>query len=393
MSKALAYSSGRSLQISSWFCLFSWCIALLSDPHVALAQNQTARVAVLELQGEVGKINQRQAWSDTVRASALRTLSVTSIEVIDREQFSALIDPRRDLSDCVGMCAAEIARAVGARWSLSGSLVYDRAQGIERVLITMKLHAYSGEILGIEQRRTPIPNVRSTLSELTQRILERWLLKSSTAARDHEQSDDKSSSEARAEPSGQVNQAPKPQTADPLHPPPSRWVSYTLKGQTRCMSPLITQDQYQRCVTSGACQAPMRWGQCRGQAYDPVRCVNLQQALHFARWSGGSLPTIAEWRTWSGVAHTQLSSAQDLFEWVSPPTSGAKGPRLQDHLLRASLKELRVMSPLRVYKRAPSNTRVPHYSRRSPPAFAISDLSFRISYLGSPCSASRLPTH
>ncbi|GAB4570386.1 MAG: formylglycine-generating enzyme family protein [Anaerolineae bacterium] len=58
----------------------------------------------------------------------------------------------------------------------------------------------------------------------------------------------------------------------------------------------VTNSQYARCVSAGACTPPKnsRWNDPRYASY-PVTDVTWQQANAYARWVGGRLPTEAEW--------------------------------------------------------------------------------------------------
>jgi formylglycine-generating enzyme required for sulfatase activity len=58
----------------------------------------------------------------------------------------------------------------------------------------------------------------------------------------------------------------------------------------------VTNAQYARCVAAGACAAPSnsRW-QDNAYANHPVTHVDWNQAQAYATWSGGRLPTEAEW--------------------------------------------------------------------------------------------------
>lgn len=58
----------------------------------------------------------------------------------------------------------------------------------------------------------------------------------------------------------------------------------------------VTNSQYAQCVATGACRAPSNdsW-QDADRADHPVTYVTRQQASDYAAWSGGRLPTEAEW--------------------------------------------------------------------------------------------------
>jgi ornithine--oxo-acid transaminase len=60
----------------------------------------------------------------------------------------------------------------------------------------------------------------------------------------------------------------------------------------------VTNEQYQACVSAGACETPDRcsfFGRA-GEDDRPVTCVSQEQARAFSAWAGGRLPTEAEWQ-------------------------------------------------------------------------------------------------
>jgi formylglycine-generating enzyme required for sulfatase activity len=63
----------------------------------------------------------------------------------------------------------------------------------------------------------------------------------------------------------------------------------------------VTNTHYGRCVAVGACRAPSTcsWGEPTygdpSMAHHPVVCVTWQDAASYCRWTGGRLPTEAEW--------------------------------------------------------------------------------------------------
>jgi len=58
----------------------------------------------------------------------------------------------------------------------------------------------------------------------------------------------------------------------------------------------VTNAQYRKCVEAGACREPGCWNDERYSAPDqPVVCVSWDGAQDYAAWTGGRLPTEAEW--------------------------------------------------------------------------------------------------
>jgi hypothetical protein len=362
-----------------------WGVILTSHtPYAVYSRVLESRLAVLELQGDVGTLSQRQAWSDTIRASALQTLDTHHIHVIDRDQFSALINPERDLSDCVGMCAAEIAREVNAQWSLSGALIQSEKQAI----ITLKVHDASGQLLGIEQRLSVLSSLSTgLLSKMTRSLLMRSLKLSISSQNEREvdsvvlnnQGDDQ-----EMDTSAHIERDKKQTSSD--DPYSSLWISLNHRGdKTYCVSPLITQQQYQRCIDDHACTPTSTWGRCLTHPTDVVRCLNIQQALQFAQWSGGWIPSVQEWKLWAKQAQSQISA--DLpFEWVVPQSKRRRGEaKWRERHLKISPQRLRASSPITAYQLNSHDRRRLFSTRRAPLAFAVTDLSFRVMYLTSRC--------
>jgi eukaryotic-like serine/threonine-protein kinase len=94
----------------------------------------------------------------------------------------------------------------------------------------------------------------------------------------------------------------------------------------------VTNTQYARCVEAAVCQPPhnQRWDDPRFSAY-PVTDVDWDQAVAYATWVGGRLPTEAEWekaargadeRTypWGNAAPTPLLLNYNLSEGDITPT-------------------------------------------------------------------------
>lgn len=75
----------------------------------------------------------------------------------------------------------------------------------------------------------------------------------------------------------------------------------TLKGFEMSKTE-VTVEQYKACVDAGKCSKPgegsnfnyCNWG-VSGRKKHPINCVGWHQAVTFAEWAGGRLPSEAEW--------------------------------------------------------------------------------------------------
>lgn len=328
-------------------------MSLISKSHA-----QSPRLAVLELQGDVGTLAQRQAWTDSIRKSALTLLRDHGVMVIDRDQFAQLVDPSRDLSDCVGLCAAAIAREVGAHWSLSGSLTQDGSKAV----LTLKVHNSMGSLLGVEQSR-------STLLEITQQQLApltEKLINSSLFTVDEDEGEDETD-RVEEKKSAVVDT----QSSDQKNDIKSWSLVNTELGQ-HCASPLVTIDEYQQCVQAGVCDQAATWGTCKGDLHSPIRCINLKQALTFSRWKKGWIPSVNEWR----ALMSQSRGGSRFFEWAVPEGYSVRKAAEWRHRFQVmDQKSLKTAATVTVVKLSPTGR---FQSKRTPPAFQVSDLSFRV---------------
>ena len=93
----------------------------------------------------------------------------------------------------------------------------------------------------------------------------------------------------------------------------------------------VTVGQYAACVVAGACQAPDQTFTCDPATYPavtwrptgrddaaPVNCVDALKAEAFCLWTGGRLPSEAQWEY-----AARSSGAQDLYPWGAAPASCA----------------------------------------------------------------------
>jgi hypothetical protein len=308
-----------------------------------------------------------------MRAAAIDALSSTNISVIDREQLKLLIDPKRELSDCAGLCAVELTRELGAQWALSASLTSDQTLKAGEASLTLKLHSAEGQTLAIKQAEGSLRSlIHQSLRSLTHAVLNAGLLK-----RDAERGQSRRGIEYQAEHQAShaeeaedtevaYEESAKEERKEPVRS--STWTLLKHQDHHLCVSPLVTTSQFQACVSAQRCQPLPRRRRCLTRGDLPVRCVNLQQALQYSRWAKASLPTALEWAAW----RAQVSSKESLFEWLSPEALKATIEEWETRILSLDTSDLRKEKPLTVLRAYPVK------ERKSPLAFALPDLSFRL---------------
>ncbi len=81
----------------------------------------------------------------------------------------------------------------------------------------------------------------------------------------------------------------------------------------------VSVAEYLRCAASGACPAIPDEPYCNtsreGVADHPVNCVDWAQADAYCSWSGGRLPTVAEWQ------YAARGSSNSRYPWGDEPMS------------------------------------------------------------------------
>jgi formylglycine-generating enzyme required for sulfatase activity len=81
----------------------------------------------------------------------------------------------------------------------------------------------------------------------------------------------------------------------------------------------VTNGQYRQCVEAGVCTVPKHT-----TAYDdpnrvnePVTAVTWYQAVDYAHWVGGRLPTEVEWEAACQGSYGLIGTAGEVWEWTS----------------------------------------------------------------------------
>ena len=294
------------------------------------------RMAVLEFQGKDLDEEVLMAFSDTVRGGALQGIEGQGVVVMTRENMQVLL---RDMGkqECgEGDCEVETARNIGADYVISGKVVR-----IEQLyIVTLKLHeTRGGSLLGTEtvEGASQVELMRSLREhgrQLTSAAFGPGLANNvgprpappPVALPPAPEPTPAATSAAAASvapprPASQpargcaANQVPIPggtfwmgdqELAKPVH-------KVTLSPF--CIDKTeVTVAAFRACVQAGDCPPPSatvewkdikpedktKWSQfCTwgktGLDRHPINCVDWKQASAYCEWTGGRLPTEAEW--------------------------------------------------------------------------------------------------
>jgi formylglycine-generating enzyme required for sulfatase activity len=123
-------------------------VAVLAVLGAASAQSAPQRVAVLDFNdNSTGSVTPQEILylSDLVRGSARSTLPAARFVLMTRENILELLPEGRTLADCMGDCAVETGRKIGADYVATGEVTIFAGE----IRVTVNLHETgSGNLLG-----------------------------------------------------------------------------------------------------------------------------------------------------------------------------------------------------------------------------------------------------
>ncbi len=136
----------------------------------AQAQTTPQRIAVLDFHdSSTGSVTPEEIryLSDLVRGSARSTLPASRFVLMTRENILEMLPEGRTLADCVGECAVETGRKIGADYIATGEVTMFAGE----IRVTVNLHETgSGNLLG--QVRAGAPNLLGVEKDLNRQILD-----------------------------------------------------------------------------------------------------------------------------------------------------------------------------------------------------------------------------
>ncbi|MBK8015318.1 MAG: PEGA domain-containing protein [Betaproteobacteria bacterium] len=140
-----------------------------AQPNAAAPRPAAAKVAVLDFHDSSGgavKPNEVLYLSDKVRGSARRVLPAARFVLMTRDNISELLPEGRTLADCVGDCAVETGRRIGADYVATGEVTTFGGE----IRVTVNLHeTANGNLLG--QVQAGSARLLDVEKELDQQVL------------------------------------------------------------------------------------------------------------------------------------------------------------------------------------------------------------------------------
>jgi len=270
----------------------------------AVSEPAQKLLAVLEFKGANLKADILDTMSDAVRGGASNALAGTGINVMTRESMLVLLK-EMGIKECTeGDCEVETARNIGSDYVISGRIV----QMDGSYVATLKLHETKrGTLLGTgDAEAERQKDLWRALKEQGRKLVAEKLV-----ARPNPPA---ISTPAPVSP---ANATPPPQAASRCAsnqvaiPGGTFWMGledgdsnekpvHKVTLSPYCMDKTeVTVAAYRACVQSGECRPPdtgvsCTWGQ-NGLDGHPINCVDWNQAKAYCDWTGGRLPTEAEW--------------------------------------------------------------------------------------------------
>jgi formylglycine-generating enzyme required for sulfatase activity len=285
----------------------------------AISQTTVKRLAVLEFKGASIRGDVLDTFADAVRGGAVEALAGRRVQVMTRENMMVLLKDmgKKDCSE--GDCEVETARNIGADFVVSGSVVQIDAAFV----VTLKLHeTKGGSLLATDQieAKSQIELLRQ-LREKGRNLVASNVGPRPAAPLGPQETEPALGTRAPSRPAPAsvhgcaTNQVPIPGgtfwMGDPDYAKPVHKVTLSAF----CIDKTeVTVAGFRACVQDGGCPPPSAtvdwkdikseerskwspyctWGK-RGLDQHPINCVDWKQATTYCEWSGGRLPTEAEW--------------------------------------------------------------------------------------------------
>jgi len=251
-------------------------------------------LAVLEFKGANLKADILDTMSDAVRGGASDALAGTGINVMTRESMLVLLK-EMGIKECTeGDCEVETARNIGSDYVISGRIV----QMDGSYVATLKLHETKrGTLLGTRDAEAEKQkDLWHALKEQGRKLVAEKLVArpNPPAVATPPQVVSNCASNQRSIPGGTFWMGSEDGDSDekPLH-------KVTLSPY--CMDKTeVTVAAYRACVQAGECRSATAsnslcsWGKA-GMEQHPLNCVDWNEAKAYCEWTGGRLPTEAEW--------------------------------------------------------------------------------------------------
>jgi formylglycine-generating enzyme required for sulfatase activity len=340
---------------SSVISLFTLALAVLAG-SAASSQTSSKRLAVLEFRGDGIKNEVKEAFAEAVRGGVGDGLVGRGVRVMDRENMMVLLREMGKKECEEGECEVETARNIGADFVVSGSVV----KVDDVFVVTLKLHeTKEGSRLDTDQieAKTQIEVLRSLREHGRALVAKNINPRPASPAPSRLPAVESASAPAPAPAPPPVPEPVAPCAANQISIPGGTFWMGSKDGDDDenpvhkvTLSPYcidkteVTVAAYRECVKKGKCQPPdaqslCTWGE-HEMAQHPINCVDWKQAVAYCAWSGGRLPTEAEWEfaargnddrlyPWGkqrpNMFRLNMVGKDDGWEYTAPVGSYSKG--------------------------------------------------------------------